>query len=98
MSAKFNIVFTGKKRAGMSDALAIDLLASIFKIAPEMAKQVLARAPIIIKRNLSQAEADTYIMRLEHIGFDAREEAVLQNSEMDRFDQSLIMDKSPLHS
>jgi hypothetical protein len=91
MESQFCVVFQGKARSGMTDDLAIDLLAKIFKIPEASASILLSKAPIIIKRNLSQIEAETYVMRLGHIGFNAKIDTILKNAEVDRFDQSLIM-------
>ncbi len=71
MSNSFNVVLTGELLKGQSIMQAANSLSKLFKIAPIQAQQMLARAPLVIKKNLEQDTAVRFVQAMYKSGFGA---------------------------
>ncbi|MEY4589131.1 MAG: hypothetical protein RL497_1207, partial [Pseudomonadota bacterium] len=75
MSNSFNVVLTGELLKGQSIMQAANSLSKLFKIAPIQAQQMLARAPLVIKKNLEEDTALRFVRAMYKSGFGASIEA-----------------------
>lgn len=71
MSNSFNVVLTGELLKGQSIMQAANSLSKLFKIAPIQAQQMLARAPLVIKKNLEEDTALRFVQAMYKSGFGA---------------------------
>lgn len=71
MSDLFNVVLTGELLKGQSIMQAANSLSKLFKIAPLQAQQMLARAPLVIKKNLEEDTAIRFVQAMYKSGFGA---------------------------
>ncbi|MFO1369990.1 MAG: AIM24 family protein [Marinagarivorans sp.] len=71
MSNSFNVVLTGELLKGQSIMQAANSLSRLFKIAPIQAQQMLARAPLVIKKNLEHDTAIRFAQAMYKSGFGA---------------------------
>jgi|GEM_PF-4772403 len=71
MSNSFNVVLTGELLKGQSIMQAANSLSRLFKIAPIQAQQMLARAPLVIKKNLQEDTALRFVQAMYKSGFGA---------------------------
>lgn len=71
MSDLFNVVLTGELLKGQSIMQAANSLSKLFKIAPLQAQQMLARAPLVIKKNLAEDTAIRFVQAMYKSGFGA---------------------------
>lgn len=71
MSNTFNVVLTGELLKGQSIMQAANSLSRLFKIAPLQAQHMLARAPLVIKKNLEEDTAVRFVQAMYKSGFGA---------------------------
>ncbi|HEY6527695.1 MAG TPA: AIM24 family protein [Cellvibrionaceae bacterium] len=71
MSNSYNVVLTGELLKGQSIMQAANSLSKLFKIAPLQAQQMLARAPLVIKKNLEEDTALRFVQAMYKSGFGA---------------------------
>lgn len=57
---RYNIVLTGELVSGSSEAVAITGLEKIFKIDTDKAARLLARAPLVVKKDVDELTAEKY--------------------------------------
>jgi hypothetical protein len=67
----YNVVLTGELLKGQSIMQAANSLSKLFKIAPIQAQQMLARAPLVIKKNLEEDTAIRFVQAMYKSGFGA---------------------------
>ncbi|MBI3905448.1 MAG: DUF805 domain-containing protein, partial [Pseudomonas fluorescens] len=72
---RFKIVFEGALLPGVDITTAKLNLADLFKSDVTAIERLFAGRPVALKRNLSQADAQTYLQALSKTGIDARIEA-----------------------
>jgi uncharacterized protein (TIGR00266 family) len=65
----YNLILTGRLRAGVAMADATSALAVIFKISEEKIQQTLAKAPVSVKSNVDAATAEKFKIAIERTGF-----------------------------
>ena len=68
---RFKIVFDGALQAGVDKATAQFNLAALFKTDVTAVERLFSGQPIALKRNLSAAEAETYLQALRKTGIEA---------------------------
>ena len=72
---RFKIVFEGALLPGVDITTAKLNLADLFKSDVTAIERLFAGRPVALKRNLTQADAQTYLQALSKTGIDARIEA-----------------------
>ncbi|KTC46056.1 hypothetical protein AO262_20110 [Pseudomonas fluorescens ABAC62] len=72
---RFKIVFDGALLPGVESTTAKLNLAELFKSTVEEIEKLFTGRPVALKRDLSRADAETYLTALKNAGVDARIEA-----------------------
>jgi len=77
---RFKIVFDGALLPGVDSGTAKLNLAALFKSDVAAIERLFSGRPVALKRDLSHADAQTYLQALKNTGIDARIDAgVLQS-------------------
>ncbi|WP_338522473.1 DUF805 domain-containing protein [Pseudomonas batumici] len=72
---RFKIVFDGTLQAGVDKSTALHNLAALFKTDAASIERLFSGQPVALKRDLSAAEAESYLQALRKTGIEARLEA-----------------------
>ena len=72
---RFKIVFDGTLQAGVDKTTAQFNLAALFKTDVASVERLFSGQPVALKRDLSAAEAESYLQALRKTGIEARLEA-----------------------
>lgn len=76
--SQYQVKITGAFSAGTNEAIATKSLSQLFKIEEQKAADVLAKAPVVIKKNVDEATAEKFRKALEGVGIFSIVEAVAQ--------------------
>jgi len=74
---RYKVIFSGEPLPAVSEEALKTNLAKLFKISLAEAQNLLYRGDIILKRDLSEAEAERYLAALQNAGAVCRKEAEL---------------------
>lgn len=76
-STLFNVLITGTFSTNTDSKVAITAFAKASKLSDEKAAELFAKAPVVVKRNLSAEKADVFCKQLLSLGIETKIEAVV---------------------
>lgn len=70
--SQYSVELTGKIREGVESGMAVVAFARLFKLQPQQAQNMLARAPLTIKKDVNRSTAEKLIQAIEDVGLMCR--------------------------